>query len=180
MRTFVALELPAQFAEETEQLARALKGSVQGRFMKPETYHLTLAFLGEVDEAQVASAMDALDAIAGIGTVSLVPEGLGTFKQRKEHTLYLALQRAPELMALARDMRDELRARGLEFDGKKFLPHITLARRAQVAAGSLEQLPFPTEAIGHTITLFKSELSSEGATYKPLYSIELNQAAVSQ
>ena len=62
MRTFIALDLPPDFADDAAALARRLSASMEGRFLKRDTYHLTLAFLGDVDEAQLAAATDALEA----------------------------------------------------------------------------------------------------------------------
>lgn len=175
MRAFIALELPDEFVGQTAQLARALQAHVQGRFMKHDTYHLTLAFLGEVDERQVKAAMEAMDAISHHHAVPLRPEGLGSFKARKERTLYLALERMPQGQLLAEALRWELESRNIPFDSKKFLPHVTLARRAKIAGADLSVLPFPHEAIASDVTLFKSILSHEGATYKPLYTVELQR-----
>ena len=61
MRTFIALDLPPDFADDAAALARRLSASMEGRFLKRDTYHLTLAFLGDVDEAQLAAATDALE-----------------------------------------------------------------------------------------------------------------------
>lgn len=173
MRTFIALELPGGFADQTALLARALRRDVQGRFMGPETYHVTLAFLGDVGEGEVAGAMAALDAVAGLPAVPLSVGGLGSFGRKAERTLFLELLPAGEATGLAEAVRDELGARGIAFDGKKFVPHVTLARHAKLPQGALPELPFPADAVADRVTLFKSTLSQEGATYKPLYSVEL-------
>ncbi|WP_297036967.1 RNA 2',3'-cyclic phosphodiesterase, partial [uncultured Enorma sp.] len=101
MRTFIALELPELFEDEVAALARQLRDVVGGRFMRRETYHVTLAFLGEVDEAGVRDAMAALDeACAGRAAVGLALDGLGTFGRPRDATLWLGLRPAPELLAL--------------------------------------------------------------------------------
>lgn len=80
MRAFIALELPADFADDTAAAARRLSASLEGRFLDRSTYHLTLAFLGDIDDAEASRAMDALDvACAGSAPVSLAPDGLGKF-----------------------------------------------------------------------------------------------------
>ena len=77
MRTFVALDLPPDLADDVAALARQLGAAVEGRFLPRSTYHLTLAFLGEVDEAQAARAGDALDAVcANTAPVVLASDGL--------------------------------------------------------------------------------------------------------
>jgi 2'-5' RNA ligase len=173
MRTFIALELPDRFADETAQLARALQAHAQGRFMKREAYHVTLAFLGEVGEVEVGAAMAALDALGEHAAVPLDPDGIGAFKGRGGKTLYLSLHRTPESQLLVDDLRSALEARGVAFERKSFIPHITLARRAHMTS-NCGALPFPNPATATRVTLFKSTLSHDGATYKPLYSIELS------
>ena len=77
MRTFIALDLPPGFADDAAALARRLSASMEGRFLPRDTYHLTLAFLGDVDEAQLAAATDALEAAcAGASPVPLRSDGL--------------------------------------------------------------------------------------------------------
>nr|WP_075575947.1 2'-5' RNA ligase family protein [Olsenella timonensis] len=98
MRAFVALELPEAFADEVAALSRRLAFVCEGRFVRPGGHHLTLAFLGEVGEADARRAMDALDAACvGIGPLELAPEGLGTFGRGRDVTLWLGIEKGPAL-----------------------------------------------------------------------------------
>ena len=174
MRTFIALELPESFIEETALLAASMSRRVAGRFMPRESYHLTLAFLGEVDEVDVRRAMDAVDAAcAECEPVALSCNGLGTFGRKGDATLWLGLAPNEGVTELAARVRDELVRRDITFDRKNFVPHITIARRARIAKGALDGLAFPFDALGARVTLFKSTLAPTGAQYKPLYSTEL-------
>lgn len=174
MRAFVALELPEAFADEVAALSRRLAATCEGRFVPDENHHLTLAFLGEVDEAGARRAMDALDAAcAGVGPVELTADGLGTFGRGRAATLWLGIRRSEGLALLARRLREELAARDLAFDEKDFLPHVTLARRARVPRGELGDLAFPLPDEARRVTLFRSVLEPDGARYKPLYTVRL-------
>lgn len=174
MRTFIALELPQDFCDEVASLANTLKRTIEGRFMKRETYHLTLAFLGDINESTASKVIESIDAVLPlIQPIRLNAIGLGKFGKPHDATLHLQIQPTDELINLAELLREELRNRGISFDEKKFRPHITLARRARIPKGSLPQLQFPQPASAHTITFYKSTLTSEGALYKPLYSVEL-------
>lgn len=174
MRAFVALELPEAFADEVGELARALAATCEGRFVRPGSHHLTLAFLGEVGEAEARRAMDALDAAcAGAGAVELASAGLGSFGRGRDATLWLGVEKNPELAALSGRLREELLARGLGFDEKPFLPHVTLARRARLPRAALEGLVFPRPDSAARVTLYRSILEQDGARYKPLYTVEL-------
>lgn len=174
VRAFVALELSKAFADELAGLSHALAATCEGRFVQEGSHHLTLAFLGEVGEAEARLAMDALDAACTCaGPVRLVAEGLGTFGRGRGVTLWLGVRRTDELADLAARVRGELAARGLSYDEKDFLPHVTLARRARLPRSALEGLAFPRPDEAARVTLFRSILEPEGARYKPLYSVNL-------
>ena len=174
MRTFVAVMLPEAFVDEVASLSRRLAEVCEGRFLPPESLHLTLAFLGEVGEVQARDAMDALDAAcADVGPVELFAEGLGTFGRGRDTTLWLGVRRTDELGHLAARVRDELGRRDLAFDGRPFLPHVTLARKARLPRGLLPDLTFPLPVDATRVRLLRSILGADGARYKPLYEVTL-------
>ena len=174
MRAFIALDVPEEFAGELADLARQLSPAARGRYLPRGNYHLTLAFLGDIGEAQARDAVAALDAAcAGASPVELRPAGLGHFGRPRDATLWLGLEPVPELTGLAAAVRDELAAAGLAYDAKEFRPHITLARRVQLPRGPLPELLFPQSAHAARATLYKSTLEPDGAVYKPLYTVEL-------
>lgn len=175
MRTFVALELPELFKDETAGVARQLSAVIDARYTPRENYHITLAFLGETSEAQVRDAINALeDAASAIPPIPLLPDGIGKFGKSHNATLWLGIAKVPEIMKLAEKLRGALNERGIDFDEKAFLPHITLARHADIPKTQLPQLLFPQEAKATKVTLFKSTLAKDGAIYKPLHTVELD------
>ncbi len=174
MRAFVALELPEAFVGEMVGVARTLARAIEGRFVPRGNYHLTLAFLGDIDEAACERAMSALDeACAGARPVRVASAGLGKFGRASDATLWLGIAEGSELMALAAAVREKLAAHEVAFDAKPFKPHITLARRARISKGQLPPIAFPSPARALRVTLFKSTLSQQGARYQALYSVEL-------
>lgn len=183
MRTFIALELPHEvvcdIADAARTLAGVLKGSVKRRgrgprFMPRENYHITLAFLGELDECGVRAAMEAVDeACAGRAPFMLTCDGLGTFGRPSDATLWMGVRCTEALEAFAKDLRCALAEHWVAYDEKPFRPHITMATHVRFERGALPQLTFPREATCSRVTLFKSELTPEGAIYKPLYTVDL-------
>lgn len=174
MRAFIALQLPTRFLDETAGLSRCLSAQIKGRYMPRQNLHITLAFLGDIDESQAQNAVTALDCVSGLfASIPLQSDGLGKFGRKNDATLWMGIGPKDDLAALANAVRSELTNRGVPFDDKPFVGHITLARRAKVTEADFASLPFPNPDTASTITLFKSELSSEGATYKALYSVEL-------
>lgn len=175
MRAFIALELPPLFTDEVTALSNRLERLIEGRFMDRSTFHLTIAFLGDISEHEVSRAIDILDAVGpNIEPPLLTCTGLGKFGRASDATLWLGIENVPELAQLAGDVRAELDKHGIFFDSKPFKPHITLARHAQLSKTTLDELPFPTAARADTVTLFKSTLTQQGAIYAPLYTTTLD------
>ena len=174
MRAFIAIELPRGFADEVAGLARQLAPVAKGRFSPRGNYHVTLAFLGEIGEAQARDAIAALDvACAGPASIELRSDGLGHFGRPSDATLWLGVSPTADLADLCERVRGELAAAGLPYDDKPFRPHITLARRAKLPKGALPDLAFPLPDEASRVTLFKSTLTQDGPIYKPLYTVEL-------
>lgn len=174
MRSFIALEPPVSLREDVAALARQLKASVRGRFTPRENFHVTLAFLGDVTERELADAMGVLDEAASrFDPVKLEPDRLGKFGRANDATLWLGFMQDPALMELAAFVRAGLDDAGVGFDAKPFLPHLTIARRAALDHGILPALPFPAPTHANELTLFKSTLTSDGATYEPIYTARL-------
>ena len=174
MRAFIALDIPPVLREDVAALARQLKTSVRGRFTPRENYHVTIAFLGDVIERELADAMGVLDEAASrFDPVELAPDGLGKFGRANNATLWLGFMQDPALMELAAFVRAELDDAGVSFDAKPFLPHLTIARRAVLDRGILPALPFPAPTHADELTLFKSTLASDGAIYEPIYTARL-------
>lgn len=142
--------------------------------MAYDTYHLTVAFLGDITETDASQVVRILDATAQTCQAPLLsPCGLGKFGKAHNATLFLQLQAHDSLITLAQSVREQLDARSIYFDKKKFKPHITLARRATLQKDTLEHLAFPTPDAAPTLSFYKSILKPEGAEYKELYSVTL-------
>ena len=108
MRTFVALELPERFAIETAALSRKLEAALEGRFLASSTHHLTLAFLGEVGEPEIAAATDALEAACTDAAPAsrCAATVWGSSGARTTATLWLGIASTPQLERLARAVRE--------------------------------------------------------------------------
>ncbi len=124
MRLFIALNFDNEVLNAIEDLQSELKDcGIDGHYTKRENLHLTLAFIGEYGNPE-----NVLDAIRSVPfqPVSLQFEGLQRFRD-----MYFArLKENPELTAYVRRLRRALAENGIPFDRKKFMPHITLVRKA--------------------------------------------------
>ena len=191
MRLFIAAELPDSMLDALADTSAALRDCVRGRYVAPDSFHVTLAFLGDVSGYRVADVQEAIDcACAGKAAFEARLGDLGSFGKRAKATLWQAVGEPQAddagkpkttrdgFAALAADVRRELRARDFDFDDKKFLAHITLMRAADLQHGTLPSPAIASGTIGH-VTLFQSDLSGSRPRYEALHTVALEGATAS-
>lgn len=131
MRVFVGLELPPSFQDELAGLvARARAASrADVRPARPGTWHLTLAFVGEIPAERIHDLCEALRGVRH-PAFPLTPGGFGVFPDpSRPRVLWAGLvQGGAECAGLAAKVREALAARGVACDDKPFVPHLTVAR----------------------------------------------------
>lgn len=177
MRLFIAIELPAEIKRSLWMLRCDLPGA---RWVAPEQMHLTLAFLGEVEDEQVGPLRAALARI-NLPPFALSFTSTGCFPNRQRpRVLWVGLAPAPRLAQLAAAVQEVLLLCDLPVEERPFSPHITLARlnfpAAQEVGVFLDQsLPprLPLLAVREFI-LFQSRLGAHGAEHLPLQSFPLS------
>jgi 2'-5' RNA ligase len=124
-RLFVALELPEDIKLSLAPLARGL-GDI--RWLLPEQQHLTLRFIGELDHGRMEDVVEALATVAGT-PFELELSGIGHFPPRGEpRVIWVGVEKSEALKRLKRSVDRALDEVGLEPEGRKFVPHVTLAR----------------------------------------------------
>jgi 2'-5' RNA ligase len=124
-RLFTALALPDTVLRSLEPLARGL-GDV--RWLAPDQQHLTLRFIGEVDQGRIDEIAEALALVDGL-PLELRLEGLVHFPPRgAPRVMWVGLARNPELARLKRRIHRALATGGGGPVGRTFTPHVTLAR----------------------------------------------------
>ena len=177
MRLFIAAELPKELLETLAETSADLRECIRGRYVGPDLFHVTLAFLGEVEGSRVPAVEAALEeACAGHEPFRGRLAELGYFGRRNDATLWQGFDAAGQagFAALVKDVRAALEARGFAFDTKPFRAHVTLMRQADLSRGTL---PMTTTAAGtvDTVTLFKSDLSGKHPIYTSLASVSLER-----
>ena len=173
MRLFIAAELPHQMIEALAETSALLRDAVPGRYVSSDSFHVTLAFLGNVEAHSVDALCDAIEqGCVGHGAFQVELGELGSFGKRSSATLWQGFTDERALRALANDVRSQLEHAGFSFDSKPFRAHVTLMRKADVASGTL---PTACHARGciDTVTLFKSDLSGPRPRYEALYQAKL-------
>jgi 2'-5' RNA ligase len=187
-RTFLALDLSPELQRFLERaIARGAHLLPAARWVEPASLHVTLAFLGELSDEQLAQAIEAGEAAARqVPPFSYRLTGLGTFgSAHAPRVVWMGLEDASGRMrALQQVLMRELQARGFPPEERPFSPHLTLARlkrplsreEQQALQRLLYEIRVPASLPEHTVEtldVMKSELSRAGARYSYLYRARL-------
>ena len=157
MRLFIAITLSDELRSSLTGTMHALKqAGVKGSYVPTQNLHLTLAFIGEVESS--APVREALGGVT-FKPFRLSLDGLGSFGD----ILWAGAKGSQGLSAAVRAVRGALDAAGIAYDRQKFVPHITLVRRA---AGRWQQIPAPRgDMMVRGIALMKSEMKDGKRVY---------------
>lgn len=182
VRAFIALELSDEAREEFSRITGILEeAKADVKWVKPASIHLTLKFLGYVNEEKIASISERLkDIVSGAVPFDVVLEGIGVFpKWDYVKVLWVGLaEGSARVKELALKTEQVMQAEGFEKEKREYSPHLTLGRIR--SAKNKKELRNQAETIkvkpvkSHIsrIILFKSELSPEGAVYSELASVD--------
>ena len=132
IRLFVGVGLP----EDVRLRLTALCGGVPGaKWVEPENFHLTLRFIGEVDEGEADDIHDALGAIRS-PRYDIALAGVRHFETSGHvHTIWVGVEKSAELMALQARVESALARVGVPRETRRFKPHVTLARLREIQNG---------------------------------------------
>jgi len=165
-RLFVAIDLPPDIVAQLQGLCCGLPGA---RWVAAEQMHLTLRFIGEVDGGVFQDIKEGLADIE-TGGFALQVKGLGFFPPRKTpRVLWAGIAPVGQVSALRRRIDNVLLGLGLEPEGRKYSPHITLARLHDTPLARLGRFLagnslFATQEFPVSeFHLYSSELTSKGA-----------------
>jgi 2'-5' RNA ligase len=184
-RVFVALDLPEGVREGLAAWGREELVDPALRPTRPESLHLTLAFLGNRGAAEV-------EEVAAVVVRSAAPAPLLKLEdpiqlpRRGRASVFALPAPSPATSDLRRALVERLVAAGLyEPERRDFWPHVTVARVLPEGRGSRRpaavarrpgDLPegLKTPFLGVRLTLYRSELQSGGSRYAPLAQVELS------
>ena len=165
-RLFAAIDLPPDIAAQVQALCFGLNGA---RWVQAEQMHLTLRFIGEVDGGIFRDIKEGLATIKA-PPFSLQVKGLGFFPPRKPpRVLWAGVTPVEQVSGLRNRIENVLVGMGLEPEGRKYSPHITLARLRDTPLAGLSRFlagnglfATPEFAVSE-FHLYASELTAKGA-----------------
>ena len=123
-RLFTGVEIPSDIGQALGMLRGGLPGA---RWITPENYHLTLRFIGDVDDVIAHEVASMLGRVKR-GAFELHMEGLTSFGGRKPRAVVASVAPAQALIEVQAEHERLMQRIGLEPEGRKYTPHVTLAR----------------------------------------------------
>lgn len=139
---------------------------VKGNFMTRENMHLTLAFIGEYgDPGYVSEVLSSID----YEPVRIVIDGFGTFGD----IFWIGIKQDKGLETNVKRIRRALSDAGIPFDKKKFMPHMTIARKIRYDKAFPTDSPFPAAMDVENISLMRSDRGKSGMIYTEVDAFEI-------
>lgn len=189
MRLFIALDIDAAIRERIARFSEGVQGfAPEARWVKPESLHVTLKFIGEQPEAAVEQIRQALATVRA-DTAEIQFRGYGFFPTAKSaRVFWVGMESGPQLANLAAAVEGITASLGIATEERAFNPHLTLARGAggsgsprwrkadspnrtfQILQGKLASLPAPEfgTMTAREFFLYRSQLSPRGSKYTKL------------
>ena len=164
-RLFVALGDIAIDEALSRLIADLLAGIPGARPTAPESRHVTLAFIGDVDRSKLPRIEEACAvAAAGGRTESYVLDRIGGFPRQEARIIALTGLTPPGLGRLALDLGERLAAAGLDVERRSLRMHVTVGRLREVFSVPAQVIA-PLRVKAEEIRLYESELLPAGARY---------------
>ena len=186
MRLFVALDTPPEVREALRETMERLRPEARGaKWVKPEGMHITLKFIGHVNDEKADAIRAALRAVHSADPVDMRFRGLGFFpNERRPRVLWCGVKASANLAELAANVEQALAPLGIEREARAFAPHLTLARLGE--GGDFAKLVRTvSELIAREFGsaretefhLYESKLKPSGAEYRRVESYGFVKAA---
>lgn len=194
MRLFIALDIDDAIRDRLTRFVEGVQNfAPDARWMKPESLHVTLKFIGEQPGAAIEPIQHALATVA-VGSPEIRFRNYGFFPTAKSaRVFWIGMEASPQLAALAAEIDDRTAALGIAKEDRLFSPHLTLARGAggsgsprqsqhdgpsrvfQRLQEKLSALPAPEfgTMTPREFFLYQSQLSPRGSKYTKLARFDL-------
>ena len=188
MRLFVAVNLPEGTRRSARAATRTLRESrLPVKWLDEDALHVTLKFLGEVEQGRVTAIGEALSgAVQGVKPFEVGVGGLGAFPDSHHpRVFWLGVERHPALELLANDVERALAPLGYQSELRPFQPHVTLGRVKRTAkpAGltgwsqAAAAVDFADTVPVESVDLMESVTGKDGPVYRLVHRAMLARRA---
>jgi 2'-5' RNA ligase len=134
-RLFTGVEIPSVIGQALSSLRGGLPGA---RWIDPGNYHLTLRFIGDVDGVIAREVAELLGRVKR-GAFELHMEGLTSFGGRKPRAVVANVAPERALLEVQAEQERLMQRIGLEPEGRKYIPHVTLARLRESSSNQVAE-----------------------------------------
>ena len=175
IRLFTAIEIPETVRVRLSLLQAGVPGAC---WTSTENLHLTLRFIGEVDEATANDIDEVLSNLHG-QAFDLTLKGVGEFGGREARSLWAGVAPNPSLQRLAAKIESTLQRMGRPAEMRKFAAHVTLARLKDTPLAKVHEFLSANNLFDSgafrvgAFTLFSSHQTAKGSLYRPERTYEL-------
>jgi len=185
MRTFIAIDISDEIRDALRQIQSHLKyAGADVKWVEPQNIHLTLKFLGEIDEKKAEEVKSVLDAIGkGFGAFDITIKDIGAFpKIEFPRVVWVGLDKgAEESKRLAQSVEEGLSKIGFQKEERPFAAHLTVGRVKSLLnkdklKAKIKDCQPPTGSPHRisSVILFQSKLTPNGPIYTKLYEAKLS------
>lgn len=185
MRSFIAIELSETVKSALAELQKKLKESrADIRWIKPENIHLTLKFLGNIDERITVGTERIIKEICKRHNMfTLEVKGISAFPGMKSpRVLWVGINNRDVLTKIQKDIEDGMASLGVEHENRRFTPHLTLGRFRSVMGKEnlIDKIELhKNESFGlieaKSISLMRSDLKPAGAQHTKIAEVPLGK-----
>ncbi|HAF07493.1 MAG: 2'-5' RNA ligase [candidate division TA06 bacterium 32_111] len=181
-RLFIAFKIPSDLKNELLLVQHKIKNNLDLKgvnWVKPDNMHITIAFLGQIDEKSVPQIVNIMDS-ANFNPVQVKGEGLKFFNKNNYPAIFFySLEITDELKDTVGRIRETLIKNGIDFDRKNFNAHVTIARIKDEFEGKLlfkfvnqKKTFFESKRYSiNSLVLFESRFIDNQPTYISLHEI---------
>lgn len=180
-RIFIALKIPEYIRKEIiSYIIKAYPDYQNFKWEPINKLHITLKFIGDIENDTVDKIIDALGFISNYKTLNCSLDKFGFFYWKKEpKILWLGLKANPELNTLVEDINIALEKASILKDERNFKAHLTLLRIKQRVQNNLiesfENYKIPeVNFVADEVAVIESKLLSQGSKYKEIRILKLN------
>lgn len=180
IRTFIAVDISDEQRTAMEMVQQQLQSAgLTAKWVRPDDFHITLHFLGEINEREVGALCNVINRVAKKAPpLTLGIAGLGAFPNlRRPKTIWAGVTEGAEELSRIHDaLRDPLAELGCyRHEDRRYTPHLTLGRckaQEESEAAAAELAKYATWSAGsrpvHEIRLYRSESTRKGFEYSIL------------
>lgn len=179
MRIYIAIDFEDSIKDYFDKITSYIKNLCsEGSFTRKNNFHLTIRFIGEVDDFQIDKIKEVMDkATLNVSPFEISVNSFGIFKRKKTNILWAGIEENLALSAFHKTLSTLLKESKIPFYDKIFMPHITLGRRVLFHEDStnldnlieFERVKIPVKAI----TLMASKEENGKLNGVSIYEVKL-------